>query len=183
MKFAELTQYFEKLEATSSRLALIDILAELFKKTDKAIIDKVIYLVQGRVAPFYEPVEIGMADKMVAQSIGEAFGLSKDEVLTDYAKKGDLGLVAYELSKSKRKRGKKEDLSVLTVFEELVKIAQTGGVGSVGKKITALKVLLEHMDATSAKHLVRIPLGNSRLGIGDPTVLDGLALAILGDRS
>lgn len=183
MKFNELTQYFEKLEETSSRLALIDILAELFKKTDETTVDKVMYLSQGRVAPFYEPIEIGMADKMVAQSIGDAFGLTKDEVLAAYAKKGDLGLVAYELSKSKRQKGKKEELSVVAVFEALTAIANTGGAGSVAEKITALKNLLEHMDAVSAKHLVRIPLGNTRLGVGDPTILDGIAIAILGDKS
>lgn len=183
MTFAELTSYFEQLEATSSRLALIDILAELFKKTDRTTVDKVMYLTQGRVAPFYEPVEIGMADKMVAQSIGEAFGLTKDEVLAEYDKKGDLGLVAFELSEKKRRKGKKEELTVITVFTALKEIAHTAGVGSVEKKITALKELLEHMDAVSAKHLVRIPLGNTRLGVGDPTILDGLALAVLGDKS
>lgn len=183
MKFTELTIYFEKLEETSSRLVLIDILAELFTKTDKTTIDKVMYLAQGRVAPFYEPVEIGMADKMVAHSIAEAFGLTQEEVLADYAKKGDLGLVAFELSEKKRQKGKKEELSVVTVFDELTKIADTSGIGSVEKKITALKELLEHMDAVSAKYLVRIPLGKTRLGIGDPTILDGLALAILGDKS
>jgi DNA ligase-1 len=183
MIFAELTTYFEKLEATSSRLALIEILAELFKKTDASTVDKVMYLAQGRVAPFYEPIEIGMADKMVAQSIGEAFGLSKEEVLAEYARKGDLGTVAYELSEKKRRKGKREELSVVTVFTELTKIAETGGVGSVEKKITALKELMEHMDAVSAKHLARIPLGKTRLGVGDPTILDGIAIALLGDKS
>lgn len=183
MTFTQLTTYFEKLEETSSRLALIDILAELFKKTDAEIIDKVCYLAQGRVAPFYAAVEIGMADKMVAQSIGEAFGLSKEEVLKDFDKKGDLGFVAFELSEHKRTKGKKDELTVAAVFDALTAIAHTSGAGSVEKKITALKELLEHMDATSAKHLVRIPLGNTRLGIGDPTLLDGMALAILGDRS
>jgi DNA ligase-1 len=183
MKFAELTTYFEKLEETSSRLALIDILAELFKETDKTTVDKVMYLTQGRVAPFYEATEIGMADKMVAQSIGEAFGLTKDEVLAEYARKGDLGIVAFELSEKKRQKGKKEELSVVTVFEELKTIAHTSGVGSVEKKITALKELMEHMDAVSAKHLARIPLGKTRLGIGDPTILDGIAIAVLGDKS
>lgn len=183
MQFFELASYFEKLEQTSSRLSLIDILSDLFKKADKSEIDMIVYLVQGRVAPFFEATEIGMAEKTVAQSIGEAFGLSKEEVLKDYAKKGDLGLVAYELSKEKRHKSKKEELSVHTVFEELRKIAQFSGVGTVEKRITALKELLEHMNEVSSKHLVRIPLGNSRLGIGDPTVLDGLALAILGDRS
>lgn len=183
MQFSELTTYFEKLEATSSRLALIDILAELFKKTDSMTVDKVMYLTQGRVAPFYEPVEIGMADKMVAQSIGEAFGLTKDEVLAEYAQKGDLGIVAFELSEKKRQKGKKDELSVVTVFDELTKIAETSGVGSVEKKTTALKELFEHMDAVSAKHLARIPLGKTRLGVGDPTILDGIAIAVLGDKS
>jgi DNA ligase 1 len=183
MSFAELATYFDRLEETSSRLSLIEILAELFKKTKKEDIDKVMYLLQGRVAAFYEPIEIGMADKMVAASIAEAFGLTKEEVLADYSKKGDLGLVAYELSKAKRRTGKKEELSVLAVFDTLKKIAETGGDGSVEKKITALKTLLEHMDAVSAKHLARLPIGKTRLGIGDPTVLDALAMAILGDRS
>lgn len=182
MKFAELANYFERLEATSSRLALIDILAELFKEVGKEEIGKVTYLLQGRIAPFFATREIGMADKMVAQSIGEAFGLSKEEVLKDYGKKGDLGLVAYELAKNKRHKGKQMELSVSTVFESLEKIAELGGAGSVEKKIMALRELLEHMDDVSSKHLVRIPLGNTRLGIGDPTVLDGLALGILGDR-
>ena len=183
MNFSELASYFEKLEETSSRLALIVILSDLFKKIHKDEIDKVIYLTQGRIAPFFAPIEIGMADKMVAQSIGGAFGLTKDDVLADYAKKGDLGLVAYQLSKDKRKKGKKEELSVSQVFEALMQIATTGGEGSVEKKINQLRDLLEHMDPVSAKHLVRIPLGNTRLGIGDPTVLDGLATAILGDKS
>lgn len=183
MKFVELAEYFEKLEETSSRLALIDILAELFKKTTTDNIDKIIYLTQGRIAPFYAPIEIGMADKMVALSIAGAFGLTKEEVLQEYSKKGDLGLVAYDLSRHKRHKGKKEELSVREVFEKLSDIAHTGGVGSVEKKITMLRELLEHMDPVSAKHLVRVPLGKTRLGIGDPTVLDGLAKGILGDRA
>ena len=183
MKFTELTQYFERLEETSSRLALIDILAELFKKTDKTTVDKVMYLAQGRVAPFYEPIEIGMADKMVAQSIGEAFGLTKDEVLAEYARKGIWDWSRLNCLRKKRQKGKKEELSVVTVFDELTEIAETSGVGSVEKKITALKELMEHMDAVSAKHLVRIPLGKTRLGVGDPTILDGIAIAVLGDKS
>ncbi len=183
MTFSQLTEYFEKLEATSSRLSLIEILSELFKETKKDEIGKVTYLLQGRVAPFFAPTEIGMADKMVAQSLAEAFGLTKEEVTKDYQKKGDLGLVAYELAKNKRHKGKQSELSVSEVFEKLTEIAHTSGVGSVEKKITALKELLEHMDAVSSKHLVRIPLGNTRLGIGDPTVLDALATAKLGDKS
>lgn len=183
MNFSEMTTYFEKLETTASRLQLIEILSELFKHCKSDEIAMIVYLAQGRIAPFYAPIEIGMADKTVAQSIAEAFGLTKEEVLKEYGKKGDLGLVAYELSKNKRHKGKKEELSVKAVFDVLRKIAGTSGDGTVEKRTTALRELLEHMDAISAKHLTRIPLGNNRLGIGDPTILDGLALAKLGDKT
>ncbi|HVZ59012.1 MAG TPA: ATP-dependent DNA ligase [Patescibacteria group bacterium] len=183
MKFSEFATYLDKLEETSSRLSLIDILSELFKSIHQDEIDKVIYLIQGRVAPFFAPVEIGMADKMVAQSVALAFNLSKEDVLRDYDKKGDLGLVAFELAKDRPNKAKQKELSVGEVFERLTAIANTSGDGSVEKKIGQLRELLERMDATSAKHLVRVPLGNTRLGIGDPTVLDGLAQAKLGDKS
>ena len=98
MTFAELSKYFEKLEATASRLALIDILSDLFKHSGKDEIDKIVYLTQARVAPFFEPIEIGMAEKHVASSIASAYSSTKEEVLKLYGKLGDMGLVAQELN-------------------------------------------------------------------------------------
>lgn len=94
MTFSQLAQYFEKLEKTSSRLSLIDILSELFKHSSKDEIDKIIYLSQGRVAPFFEATEIGMAEKNVASAIANAYGLTKEQVLKSYQKLGDMGLGA-----------------------------------------------------------------------------------------
>src|SRR5437667_12705176 len=62
-------------------------------------------------------------------------------------------------------------------------MAKAGGAGSRQKKLDGFTSLLADLDATSAKHLVRITLGKMRLGIGDPTVLDGLSFAKKGDRS
>lgn len=181
MTFSELANYFEKLEATSSRLALIEILSDLFKKAHKDEIDTIVYLSQGRIAPFFEPLEIGMADKNVASALAMAYGSTKEDVLKKYSKAGDMGSVAQQLNQ--KSKIKNEKLSVQHVFRVLETIAKTGGEGSVEKKQTMLATLLKQCDAVSAKHLVRIPLGNSRLGIGDPTVLDGLATAKLGDKS
>ncbi|HYM64949.1 MAG TPA: ATP-dependent DNA ligase [Candidatus Sulfotelmatobacter sp.] len=181
MKFKELTKYFEKLENTASRLALIEILSELFKKTPSEEIEKIVYLIQGRLAPFFVPLEIGMAEKTVAQSIANAYSLKREDVLKSYQKLGDMGLTAFEIS-SKAKIKEKE-LTVSEVFNILTEIANTKGEGTVEKRQKLLSDLLQNLDSTSAKHLVRIPLGNTRLGIGDPTVLDGLATAKLGDKS
>ncbi len=181
MNFSELTKYFEQMEKTSSRLTLIEILSGLFKVSRRDEIAQIVYLAQGRVAPFFAPVEIGMADKMVAAAIGLAYGVEREKVLHLYDKLGDMGAVAAQLSE--KLKVKSEKLTVKHVFDVLTEIAHTGGDGSVDKKQKMLSELLQQCDGISAKHLVRVPLGNNRLGIGDPTILDGLATAKLGDKS
>ena len=181
MEFRELTAYFEKLDNTSSRLTLIEILSELFKKTPSSEIEKIVYLIQGRLAPFFAPIEIGMAEKTVAEALAMAYGSTKEEVIKEFNKLGDMGLAAEQLSSKFKIQSSK--LTVSDVCKTLLEIANTKGNGTVGKRQILLSDLLKKLDPISAKHLVRIPLGNTRLGIGDPTVLDALATAKLGDKS
>lgn len=180
MTFQVLATYLDKLEKTSSRLILIDILAELFGKVKPAEVAQVSYLLQGRVAPFYEPIEMGMGEKLVASAVARAYGSTKEKVLKLFGKLGDMGLVAQQLRNKKQVTSNK--LTVQEIFETLLQIAETTGGGTVEKKVLALSGLLSKIDGTSAKHLVRVPLGSSRLGIGDPTILDAFAKLKLGDR-
>ncbi len=181
MTFSKLSSYFDKLESTSSRLILIEILSDLFKHSGASEIEKIIYLTQGRIAPFFEATEIGMAEKQVAGAIAASLDIKREEVLTLYTKLGDMGKAAEQLSSKLKTQSSK--LTVAEVFEILFKIAKTSGEGTVEKRQTLLSDLLKKIDALSAKFLVRIPLGNLRLGIGDPTILDGLAKAKLGDKN
>lgn len=205
MTFKILAEYFEKLEETSSRLLLIDILSELFSKVEVEEIGKVSYLLQGRVAPFYEATELGMAEKSVASSIARAYEVDKEEVLKEYGKVGDLGTVAGQLclrhsahkvlglatlDSESNKNGSRiksrtgvSGMTISYVFEELVKIAKFQGNGTVENRVSALENLLRKSTPIEAKHLMRIPIGASRLGIGDPTILDAFAKLKLGDRT
>jgi DNA ligase-1 len=181
MTFKKLAEYFEKLEGMTSRLILIDILSELFLELQPKEVPMVSYLIQGRVAPFYEPVELGMAEKSVAGALARAYGVEREQVLKEYGKLGDLGKVAEKMCQVVGV--KTQNLSVEEVFEKLQKIAAFSGVGTVENKTATLVDLLSNICGVEAKHLVRIPLGTSRLGIGDPTVLDAFAQAKLGDRT
>lgn len=181
MTFRRLGWYFEKLEGTSSRLSLIDILSDLFDKVGSDEVAQVCYLLQGRVAPFYEPLEIGMSEKLVAQAMARSYGVEREQILKEYGRLGDLGVVAERLSA--KLKVKSSNLDVEEVFKTLTEIAKTSGEGTVEKKVATLAGLLKNMDGISAKHLVRIPLGVSRLGIGDPTILDAFAKLKLGDKS
>ena len=180
MEFAKLAHTFEELEGTSSRLALIELLTELFRSiAHPEEIEQVCYLVQGRVAPFFVALEMGMAEKSVARSIAVAYHATPEHVAALYATLGDLGLVAGQVNKE---AGIVPTvLSVDEVFQGLKAIAQTTGKGAVEQKIARLADLLTRVDSVSAKYVVRILLGNLRLGIGDATVLDALAKARWND--
>jgi len=181
MRFRKLAEYFEKLESTSSRLFLIEILSDLFKNiTSPEEVEKVCYLVQGRIAPFFEATEIGMADKTVAKAIVLAYRSSLEQVLKLNNKLGDMGLVVNKIAENSDHKG---ELAIEDVFRVLQTIAATSGQGTVEKKLTLLSDLLKKVDKLSAKYLVRIPLGNLRLGIGDPTILDALATVKFGDKT
>jgi DNA ligase 1 len=179
MTFKELSSYFSRLEATTKRLELIDILTELFSKVDSADeLKQITYLTQGRVAAFYEPIEFGMGDRLIERGIGVAFDVSVEEAHTANGKKGDLGLVAEEFA-AKKHDGKWE---VEEVFNKLKLITQINGDGAVEGKVGALGEILKHVGPQGAKFVARIVSGSLRLGIGDPTVLEALANARLGDR-
>jgi len=180
MEFAHLARTFEELERTSSRLSLIELVTQLFRSIERPEeIQQVCYLMQGRVAPFYEALEMGMAEKSVAKAIAMAFHSTQEQIEALYGKLGDLGLVAEQV------RNETNDppasLSIDDVFEELRAIAHTSGKGAVESKSARLVSLLRQVDSVSARYVVRILLGNLRMGIGDATVLDALAKARWND--
>src|SRR4029077_16693171 len=92
---------FEKMEQTSSRLALTEYLVALFKKAPLGMIGKVVYLIQGKLYPDYEGIELGVAEKMVMKSIASSSGMYQVQIERLYQKTGDLGDAAGEALKSK----------------------------------------------------------------------------------
>ena len=179
MTFSELSGYLDKLESTSSRNELVKTLAELYSKSSPDEIQPLTYLIQGRLVPFFEPVEIGLGEKLVIAAIAQAFDKPAEDVTKLFGRLGDLGMVAATLSN----HGSNAALPVSEVHARLMEIALASGAGSVEKKRSSFAALLKEVDPVSAKHLVRIALGRLRLGIGDPTVLDALSFAKKGDKS
>ncbi len=179
MRFDELAAYLERLEATSSRNELVRILSELYGACSTDEIEPITYLIQGRLAPFFAPVEIGLGERLLVSAMAMAYRSPKDEVSATYRQLGDLGVTAQGLAPQTGH----QPPPVVEVHRRLSEIAATGGAGSLQRKLELFASLLGDVDPISAKHLVRITTGKMRLGIGDPTVLDALSVARKGDRS
>jgi DNA ligase-1 len=186
MKFEKLTSYFQALESTTKRLEMIEILCELLGSVDDAReAQEICYLLQGRVAPFYEPVELGMGERLVERAVSVGCGVELAEVQRLNKKLGDLGEVVESCGdggKVRAKKGESGGVSVGEVFARLVEIANDGGEGSVERKVEGLAGLIGMLDVRSAKYVVRVPIGRLRLGVGDPTIMDALAIVMLGEK-
>ena len=184
MQFIELAKVMGSLEKTRSRNEMTEILAEFFKRLDKEDIKRACYLLQGRIAPPFEGLEVGLGEKYVIESIARATGYSQNKVDELYKKKGDLGLVAEELLKRKKQTSLfTKNMEIREVFDLFTKIAKLGGQGSLDNKIAYLMEMFNNAQPIEGRYIARIPIGRLRLGVGDPTLLDSLSLAKKGDRS
>ncbi|MEM2875696.1 MAG: DNA ligase, partial [Candidatus Bathyarchaeia archaeon] len=181
MEFSKVAELYEKIENTTKRLEMTDHLVSLFKETPSQIIDKVVYLTQGKLYPDYLGIELGMAERMAIDAISMASLVAKKEINQLYKKVGDLGLTAEELMKGRLPSVKA--LPVEDVYSTLAEIAHTSGKGSNEMKVKLLANLLRRCSPKEARYILRIVTGKLRLGIGDMTILDALAVSYTEDKS
>jgi len=183
LKYSLIADAYEKIEATTKRLEMTDYLVKLLKETPRDVIDKVVYLTQGKLYPDFVGIEIGVAEKLAIRAVARATGRSEKEISDDLKKTGDLGETTRKFLEKKAQAALfQEPLTVQIVYESLDKMAKTTGAGSMEQKINLLAGLLTSATPKEAKYIVRTVTGELRLGIADMTVLDALAIAYGGGK-
>ena len=80
MNYSVIAKAYEKIESTSKRLEMIDLLVDLLKITPYDLIDKVIYLTQGKVFPDFVGLEIGIAEKLALKALSRASGIDQKQI-------------------------------------------------------------------------------------------------------
>ena len=183
MEFSTLAEIFQRMEKTSKRIELTDILVELLKKTPKEILPNVVYLLQGIIRPNFEGVELGIAEKLAIHAISKSSGLSIKKIEDDYREGGDLGLTASNILKLKTQTTfTVEKITVERVYDTLFKIAKLEGKGSQDLKMKYISSMLNDATPVEAKFVMKILLGTLRLGVAENTVMDALAIAFTGKK-
>ena len=183
MKFSVLSDSLEKMELTTKRLKLTDILVELIKKTPTNRISKVIYLIQGKIRPNFEGVELGIAEKLVIRAISKSSGTTIKKIEADYNDDGDLGKTGANILKQKTQTTfSAETITLDRVYNTLLKISNLEGKGSQDMKMKYISSLLNDATPIESKFVLKILLGTLRLGIAENTVMDALAIAFTGKK-
>ena len=178
MKFSVLSDSLEKMELTTKRLELTAILVELLKKTPIETISKVIYLMQGKIRPNFEGVELGIAEKLVIRAISKSSGITIKKIEDAYNDDGDLGKTGSNILKQKTQTTfSAETITLERVYDTLLKISKLEGKGSQDMKMKYISSLLNDATPIESKFVLKILLGTLRLGIAENTVMDALAIA------
>lgn len=183
LDFSTIVKILGQMEQTTSRLELTNYLVTLFKNTPSDLVDKIIYLIQGKIRPDYEGIEMGIAEKMIIRIISQISNISNDEVYRKYREKGDLGSVAEVIMKNKIQTTLfNEKVTIERIYLVFDKISKTTGKGSQETKIKSFASLFNDSSPEECKYIIRFALGTLRLGIADSTIMDALALAYTSDK-
>lgn len=176
-RFKELAELFEELEKITSHKEIVRKISEFFRGLKGNEVKDSAYLFLGSIGPAFENTTLGIKDNLAVRAIAGAYGVPEEEVKKKYARTGDLGDVAFELSK------KREDyLTIEDIFQRLVQIKEASGKGSQGEKTKLFSDILQKATPEEGKYIVRLVLGRLRLGFGDQFLLEAFSIAFTGDK-
>ncbi|MEK6823436.1 MAG: ATP-dependent DNA ligase [Nanoarchaeota archaeon] len=177
MLYQKLAELYKQLESTTKRLEKIKILSEFLKKLSDEN-KEVMYLLVGKIYPEYNEKEIGISNQTTIKAISKATGTDSKRVIQEWKKIGDLGEVAKKLIHEKKQRTLvSHALTVNKVIENLRKLPELEGKGTVDKKISLITELLTSAEPLEALYLVRTLIGDLRIGTQESTIRESLAKA------
>ena len=178
MDYIQLTELYQKLESTSKRLEKTKILSEFLKDCPKKDIDRIMLLVQGLVFPKSDERKLGIASKLIVKALNVATGITVEEIEKSWKKTGDLGLTSEELIKKKKQHTLfSEELTVEKVFKNIQKLSTIEGIGSTNVKLKTIAELLTSAKPTESRYIIRTLLEDLRVGLGESTLRDAIAIA------
>ncbi|MBI5355739.1 MAG: ATP-dependent DNA ligase, partial [Candidatus Aenigmarchaeota archaeon] len=178
MLFSEVARLFERLTGTPKKLEKRDIIAEVMKGVDKKDIPFFCLAIEGRVFPASDEREAGLASQMIIKAIALAFGVPESSVMEKFKALGDLGLASEELAKAKKQRTfLSKDLTLEKVYNNIQKLPEMEGKGSQDKKLELVKELLINAKPEESRYIVRMILGEMRVGVAEGILRDAIALA------
>jgi DNA ligase-1 len=177
MQYKKLAEFYEEVSGTTKRLEKIEILSKFLRYIPESDKD-VLYLLLGDIYPEYDERRIGISNQLAIKVISKSTGTEKKEVVKEWKLIGDLGKVAEKLKKQKKQSTLHD--SVLTtekVIENLRKLPELEGKGSVSKKISLITELFTSASPIGALYLTRTLIGDLRIGLKESTIRESMASA------
>lgn len=178
MLYSKLAELYESLGSTTKRLEKTSILSKFLEYLHEKDKD-VLYLLGGNIYPEYDERKIGISSQLVIKAISKASGNPSDKVIQEWKKIGDLGKVAEKLINTKKQSTlfTKSHLTTEKVLENLRKLPELEGEGTIEKKLYLITELLSSATPLESLYLIRTLIGDLRIGIQESTIREALVNA------
>ncbi|KAH0566369.1 hypothetical protein GP486_000227 [Trichoglossum hirsutum] len=145
--YALLTRCFVLVNGTRSRIKIVNTLVNFLSviiEGDPGSLLSSVWLATNAISPPYESLELGLGGSAISKALKNACGLDNQSLKAIYNKYGDAGDVAFEAKKKQSFTLRKpKPLSIKSVYQSLVKIANTKGPGSQEAKQRIVERLLQ----------------------------------------
>jgi DNA ligase-1 len=182
--YALLTRCFILVNSTTSRIKIVDTLVNLLRtiiESDPDSLLPTVWLATNSISPPYIDLELGLGGSAISKALQKVCGLDRAGLRTLNNKHGDAGDVAFEAKKRQSFTLRKpKPLTIKSVFESLVKIANSKGNGSVEMKQRIVERLIQDArGAEESRYIVRTLVQHLRIGAVKTTMLIALSRAFL----
>jgi len=132
----------------------------------------------GRIYPEHDERKTGISSQLAIKAISKSTGINDKEVIQEWKSIGDLGKVFEKLSDKKRQSTlHKSILTTEKVLENLKKLSELEGKGTVGRKISLITELLSSASSVEGLYIIRTLIGDLRIGVKESTIKEALALS------
>jgi len=181
MRYKKLAETYKELSSTTKRLEKIDILSKFLMHLSNSDKD-VLYLLLGDIYPEYDEKRIGISEQLAIKAIVTATGNSKEKVIKEWKKTGDLGEVSFNLTQKKTQSTLSSHiLTTEKVLINLRKLPELEGKGTIGKKLALITELLTSAEPLESQYLIRTLLSDLRIGLKEATLRESMAKAFFKD--
>lgn len=176
--FVELASLGERLERTTSRLELADLLAEFLQKLDPTEIPAGLRLTIGQVFSEWDGRALNLSWKALMRVVGGLASPTDADREAVFAEAEDTGeAVRMLLERARSEPLQPPPLTILDVYRTFEEIAAATGRGSRQRKEELLRGLLLRATPVEAKTIVKDVLAEMRHGVGEGIMLEAIAEA------
>ncbi|UCE15250.1 MAG: ATP-dependent DNA ligase [Candidatus Bathyarchaeota archaeon] len=167
-KFQALTELCEKLEGTSKRTLMVDLVANFLKKLRVDEVEPATSMMLGRAFPKWNQRTLEVSWATLSGVIKRLTNIEWKSFSEAFSKTGDIGSTAkvvFETTKIQKQATLLEKpLTILEVRRSLEAIAEATGSGSRERKERLLKTLLGTATPLEVKYIVKVLVGEMRTG-------------------
>ena len=169
--FKALAELCEKLESTTKRISMVNLVAEFLKGLEPQEVEPAVSMILGRPFPKWSQQTLEVSWATLSEIIKRLTGVNWEIFTNAFSQTGDIGSAAKILFENSRLRKQallfEKPLTIMEIRRSFEAIAETTGYGSREKKERLIEALLSPASPVEAKYLVKIFIGEMRTGFSE----------------